>query len=89
MTGIRMGEMVSVSMVASNAAYNPDIADDLVRRTAWMFGEALQHMDDADLIDHGDDDDCDEDEFGPVPDKELQDPRIVRFIEGWEGSPDA
>ena len=87
MTGIKMGEMIQVSMVASNAAYNPDIADDLARRTTWMFGEALQAMDDADLIDHGDDDD--EDEFGPTPERELQDPRVVRFMEGWEGSPDA
>ena len=88
MTGIRMGDHIAVSMIASNAAYNPDIADDLARRTTWMFGEALQHMDDADLIDHGDDDEDEEDDF-PTPDRELQDPLIVRFIDGREESPDA
>ena len=90
MTGIKMGEMIQVSMVASNASYNPDIADDLARRTTFMFSEALQAMDDADLIDHGDLEEEDDDEFlGPVPERELQDPRVVRFIDGWEGSPDA
>ena len=86
MTGIRMGDHIAVSMIASNSAYNPDIADDLARRTTWMFGEALQHMDDIDLIDHGDDDE--DDEF-PTPDKELQDPRVVRFMDSREEYPDA
>lgn len=86
MTGIRMGDHIAVSMIASNSSYNPDIADDLARRTTWMFGECLAHMDDADLIDHGDDED--EDEF-PTPDKELQDPRVVRFMDSREEYPDA
>ena len=87
MTGIRMGDHIAVSMIASNSSYNPDIADDLARRTTWMFGECLAHMDDADLIDHGDDDE-DEDDF-PTPEKELQDPRVVRFMDTLEGDPDA
>jgi hypothetical protein len=82
--GIRMGDWIAVSMVASNASYNPDIADDLARRTTFMFTEALNTMDEFDLIDHL----PLEDEEGEEV-KEL-DPRIVRFIQdGWEGNPDA
>lgn len=88
MTGIRMGDHIAVSMIASNSSYNPDIADDLARRTAWMFAECLQHMDDADLIDHGDHEEDEDDDF-PTRERELQDPLIVRFIDGREESPDA
>mgnify|MGYP005714641831 CR=1 FL=1 len=84
MTGIRMGDWIHVSMVASNASYNPDIADDLARRTTFMFMEALNAMDEFELIDHSPLEDEEEEEV-----KEL-DPRIVRFIQdGWEGNPDA
>lgn len=84
MTGIRMGDWISVSMVASNTSYNPDIADDLARRTTFMFMEALNAMDEFELIDHSPLEDEEEEEV-----KEL-DPRIVRFIQdGWEGNPDA
>jgi hypothetical protein len=84
MAGIRMGDWIHVSMVASNASYNPDIADDLARRTTFMFMEALNAMDEFELIDHELLEDEEEEEV-----KEL-DPRIVRFIQdGWEGNPDA
>ena len=84
MAGIRMGDWIHVSMVASNVSYNPDIADDLARRTTFMFMEALNAMDEFELIDHGLLEDEEDEEV-----KEL-DPRIVRFIQdGWEGNPDA
>lgn len=84
MAGIRMGDWVNVSMVASNVSYNPDIADDLARRTSFMFMEALNAMDEFELIDHSPLEDEEDEEV-----KEL-DPRIVRFIQdGWEGNPDA
>jgi len=87
MTGIRMGQHLAVSMIASNSAYNPDIADDLARRTAWMFGEALQQMDDVDLIEH--EYDNDDDDYPESDTKELQDPRIVRFMDSLEEDSDA
>jgi hypothetical protein len=84
MAGIRMGDWIHVSMVASNVSYNPDIADDLARRTTFMFMEALNAMDEFELIDHELLENEEEEEV-----KEL-DPRIVRFIQdGWEGNPDA
>ena len=93
MAGIRMGEMVYVSMVASNSSYSPDIADDLARRTSWMFGEALHQMDDNDLIDHivdQDTEDEEEDEEFVTPERELQNPHVVKFMtEGFEGRTDA
>jgi hypothetical protein len=49
---IQMGDVV-VNTAVSHQAYSPDVADDLVRRTAWMFGEALNYMDSVDLIDNG------------------------------------
>ena len=93
MAGIRMGEMVYVTMVASNASYSPDIADDLARRASWMFGEALHQMDDVDLIEHVPDsdfyDDDDDDEIA-APERELQIPHVVKFMtEGFDGRTDA
>jgi len=94
MAGIRMGEMLYVSMVASNSSYSPDVADDLARRTSWMFGEALQQMDETNLMEHasnfdyGDDDD-DEDEI-VEPERELQNPHVVKFMtETFDGRTDA
>ena len=94
MAGIRMGEMIYVSMVASNASYSPDVSDDLARRASWMFGEALHQMDDVDLIDHLPsedllDDEEDEDEL-VTPERELQIPHVVKFMtEGFDGRTDA
>lgn len=95
MAGIRMGEMVYVTMVASNTSYNPDISDDLARRASWMFGEALHQMDDVDLIEHvldidSSDDEDDDDDDVPTPERELQSPHVVKFMmEGFDGRTDA
>jgi hypothetical protein len=94
MAGIRMGEILYVSMVASSASYSPDVSDDLARRASWMFGEALHHMDDIDLIDHipsedSLDDEEDDDELA-TPERELQIPHVVKFMtEGFDGRTDA
>ena len=95
MAGIRMGELLYVSMVASNSSYSPDVADDLARRTSWMFGEALHQMDETNLIEHAsnfdyDDDDDDEEDEIVTPERELQNPHVVKFMtERFDGRTDA
>ena len=85
MAGIRMGE-IAVSLVASGTPYSPDVADDMARRCLDLWYGTLDAMDSYDLIDTGDDCDPelddDEDEI-PTPKRELQDPRVVRFLEKW------
>ena len=79
MAGIRMGE-IAVSFVASGAAYSPDIADDITRRALDMWHGAIAALDDFDMLDN---DEEDEDEIGPLPERELQTPHIVQFVEEW------
>lgn len=87
---ITMGDL-AVTIVASGTSYSPDIADDIARRAIDIWRGTLGELDEYELLDNGDDfdfddDDEDEDEFGPVPGRELQDPRIVRFMEDWGDS---
>jgi hypothetical protein len=77
--GIRMGD-IAVSLVCTGTSYSPDIADDLVRRTLDLWNGALSELDDLDMLDNAEVED--EDEEFPVPPRELQDPRVVRFLEG-------
>lgn len=80
--GIRMGE-IGVSLVASGVSYSPDIADDLVRRTVDMWNGALSGLDEMDMLDNSDGEYEEEtpEDYLARP-KELQDPRVVRFLEG-------
>lgn len=84
---ITMGD-IAVTIVASGTSYSPDIADDIARRAIDMWRGTLSELDDYEMLDNGIDFDPedDEDEFGPVPERELQDPRIVRFMEDWGDS---
>lgn len=87
MAGIRMGDL-AVSLIASGTPYSPDVADDLARRTVDLWNGTLDAMDSYEMLDNGGShDDEDEDEI-PTPNKELQTPHIVRFMEQW-GEEDA
>ena len=87
MAGIRMGDL-AVSLIASGTPYSPDVADDLARRTLDLWNGTLDAMDSFEMLDNsGLNDDDDEDEI-PTPNKELQIPHIVRFMEQW-GEEDA
>ena len=79
MAGIRMGE-IAVSFVASGASYSPDIADDITRRALDMWHGTIASLDDFNMLDNDEDE---EDEMGPLPERELQTPHIVRFVEEW------
>lgn len=67
-----------VSLVAEGVSYSPDVAFDLVNRAHESFHNMLLELHRFGMLDNGLDDE-DEDDFGPVPDKELIDPRIVKL----------
>ena len=63
-----------LAIVAQGVAYSPDVADDMIGRMSKLLDESLLRLAEYGLLDTGEDD---EEEFGPVPDRELVDPRIV------------
>lgn len=66
-----------LAVVAQGVAYSPDVADDLVARMSVLFDQSLMRLAEYGLLDSEGDED---EEFGPVPDRELIDPRVV-FVE--------
>lgn len=70
-----------LAIVAQGVAYSPDVADDMIGRMSKLLDESLMRLAEYGLLDTEEDD---EDEFGPVPDRELVDPRIV-FVEDEDG----
>ena len=63
-----------LAIVAQGVSYSPDVADDMVGRMSKLLDESLLRLAEYGMLDTEDED---EDEFGPVPDRELVDPRIV------------
>jgi len=63
-----------LAIVAQGVAYSPDVADDMVGRMSKLLDQSLLRLAEYGLLDTEEDE---EDEFGPVPDRELVDPRIV------------
>ena len=70
-----------LAVIAQGVSYSPDVADDMVGRMSKLFDESLMRLIEYGLLETEEDD---EDEFGPVPDKELTDPRIV-YVEDEDG----
>lgn len=66
-----------LAIVAQGVAYSPDVADDLVGRMSILFDQSLYRLAEYGLLDSEGDED---EEFGPVPERELIDPRVV-FVE--------
>ena len=62
-----------LALVAQGVAWSPDVADDMINRVGKLFEQSMMTLAQYGAFDSEDD----EDEFGPVPDKELVDPRIV------------
>lgn len=62
-----------LAVVAQGVSYSPDVADDMIGRMSKLLDESLTRLFEYGLLGEQDD----EDEFGPVPDRELTDPRIV------------
>jgi hypothetical protein len=63
-----------LAIVAQGVSWSPDVADDMITRMSKLLDQSMMTLSQYGVF--GDDDD-DEDEFGPVPEKELVDPRIV------------
>jgi len=70
-----------LAIVAQGVSYSPDVADDMVGRMSKLLDESLMRMAEYGLLETEEDE---EDEYGPVPDKELTDPRIV-YVEDEDG----
>jgi hypothetical protein len=68
-----------LAIVAQGVAYSPDVADDMIGRMSKLLDESLMRLAEYGLLDTEEE----EDEFGPVPDRELVDPRVV-FVEDDE-----
>lgn len=88
MTGVRMGEL-AVSMIASGTPYSPDVADDMARRTLDLWRGMLDAMEEYEMLDHGPEDDPDEEDYEVPTRKGLETPHIVRFMDEWKGDEDA
>jgi len=69
-----------LAVVAQGVSYSPDVADDMIGRMSKLLDESLTRLFEYGLLGEQDD----EDEFGPVPDSELVDPRVV-FVEDEDG----
>ena len=69
-----------LAVIAQGVSYSPDVADDMVGRMSKLFDESLMRLIEYGLLETEED----EDEYGPVPDKELTEPRIV-YVEDEDG----
>ena len=68
-----------LALVAQNVAWSPDVADDMISRMGKLFDQSLMTLAQYGVFEEEED----EDEYGPVPDRELIDPRVV-FVEDDE-----
>lgn len=62
-----------LAIVAQGVSYSPDVADDMVGRMSKLLDSSLMRLAEYGLLATEED----EEEFGPTPDRELVDPRIV------------
>lgn len=75
-----------ISFVAEGVSWSPDVAVDMTNRLHEAWHNTLLELHQFGMLDNSVDDD-DDDEFGPQPEKELMDPRVVRLRdeEGLDG----
>ena len=69
-----------LAVVAQGVSYSPDVADDMIGRMSKLLDESLLRLAEYGLLGNEEE----EDEFGPVPDRELVDPRTV-YVEDEDG----
>ena len=78
---------LNVAIMSEGSSWSPDVADDMVARMEKYFENTIRTMVDYGMLEssiNGESEDEDEDEWGPQPEKELIDPRIVT-LEGEDG----
>lgn len=72
---------IRVSLIAEGVSWSPDVAQDMVNRGREAWSSTLEELALVGLTAGGWDDDDEEDddaeEYGPTPDSELIDPRII------------
>lgn len=67
---------IRISFVAEGMSWRPDVAVDMTNRLHEAWHNTLLELHRFGMLDN---DPEDEDEFGPQPERELMDPRIVRL----------
>ena len=73
---------IRCSIIAEGVSWSPDVANDMVRRMQDLWNGTLTELYRFDMLDTtSSNSDEEDDEFGPTPDKELIDPRVVRLGE--------
>lgn len=74
-----------ISLVAEGVSWSPDVAKDLTNRLHESWHNALLELHRFGMLDNGDTEVEEDDEFGPAPERELQDPHIVKLMEDLAG----
>lgn len=73
---------IRCSLISEGTAWSPDVAQDMVNRLNDLWFNTLQSLDEFGMLaSSGEGGDDDDDEFGPTPERELQDP-ITVYLEG-------
>lgn len=73
-----------VGLVAEDVSWSPDVASDMANRLHEMWHNCLLELYRFGMLDSNLDgfEEDDEDEYGPSPERELQDPHTVRLDDG-------
>lgn len=71
---------IRCSIIAEGVSWSPDVANDMVGRMHELWFNTLHELHQFGMLESSEETE-DEDEFGPTPDKELVDPRVVRLSE--------
>lgn len=72
-----------IGITAEDVSWSPDVASDMANRLHEMWHNTLLELHRFGMLASSSLDDEDEDEeFGPEPERELQDPRTVRLEDG-------
>lgn len=72
---------IRCSLISEGTAWSPDVAQDMVNRLNDLWFNTLQSLDEFGMLASSGEGDDDDDEFGPTPERELQDP-ITVYLEG-------
>ena len=73
---------LNLAIIAQGVSYSPDVADDMIGRMGKLLDQSLMNLYQYGLLSSEDEEEGDE--FGPIPDKELVDPRII-YVEDEDG----
>ena len=77
---------LNIALMSEGSSWSPDIADDMVSRMKQYFDNTLYTMAEYNLVESESvQEEDEEDEWGPQPEKELIDPRTVTLEDndGW------